>query len=139
MRVRIRLPRRGPKKLVSRQRSKRSAQLTLLITVTAVFGSLWVLLGNGGLMSVMRMRARAAQMEYEISTQERANDELRAVIEPLRDADPQAIERIARERLQMARPGDTIYLLPPAPEPRVESPARSESLSPMAPALPSGR
>lgn len=139
MRIRIRVPRRGQEKLVSRQRSKRSAQLTLLITVTAVFSCLWVLLGNGGLMSVMRMRARAAQMEYEIAAQERANAELREIIGPLRNGDPEAIERIARERLQMARPGDTIYLLPPERDTAPDEPAPAESRSPTAPALPARR
>ena len=31
-------------------------------------------------------------------------------------SDPNAIEQIAREELKMAKPGDVIYTLPPAPK-----------------------
>jgi cell division protein FtsB len=131
VRVRLLIRRRKPRKLVARQRSKRSAQMALIIALTAVFGSLYALLGDSGLMAVMRMRGRAAQLRYEIAAKERANHELREIIQPLRDGDPAAIERLARERLQMARPGDTIYLLPP--ETQSPEPARSEPSSPTAP------
>jgi cell division protein FtsB len=135
--VRIRIPRRRPRKLVARPRSKRSAQMALIIVLTALFGSFYALLGDSGLMAVMRMRARAAQLRTDITAQERANRELMDTIEPLRDGHPEAIEKLARERLNMARPGDTIYLLPPETqpiEPRVGEPG-----SPTAPPLPSRR
>lgn len=137
MRIRLLIPRRKPRKLVARPRSKRSAQMALVIVLTAVVGSLYALLGDSGLMAVMRMRARATQLQYEIAAKERANDELLDTIRPLREGDPEAIERLAREKLQMARPGDTIYLLPP--EKRSSEPAPGEPASPTAPALPSRR
>jgi cell division protein FtsB len=137
VRVRILIPRGKPRKLVARPRSKRSAQMALIIMATALFGSLYALLGDSGLVAVLRMRARAAQLEYEIAAKERANRELLEVIKPLRDGDPQAIERLAREKLQMARPGDTIYLLPP--ETRSERPAGGDPGSPTAPSRPPRR
>jgi cell division protein FtsB len=131
VRVVIKIPRRRPRKLVARPRSKRSAQTALIIALVAVFGSLYALLGDSGLMAVMRMRARAQQLQYEILAEERANHELRETITPLREGDPEAIERLARERLQMARPGDTIYILPP--ETRSDEPVLGEPGSPTAP------
>ena len=113
MHVRIRIPRRKLRKLVSRNQRKRSGRTVLIITLGAVFGSIYALLGESGIVSIMKMRARATQLRYEISAKEQDNRELRGVIRPLREADPEAIERIAREKLYMVRPGDTLYMLPP--------------------------
>lgn len=110
--------------------------MALIIVLVAVFGSFYALLGDSGLMAVMQMRGRAAQLRADIGAQQRLNQELMETIKPLRDGDPDAIERLARERLNMARPGDTIYLLPP--ETRIE-PALADPRSPTAPPLPSHR
>jgi cell division protein FtsB len=113
VRVRILIPRRKPKKLVARAR--RSGRLALIIGIVALISTLYALLGDSGLMAVMSMRARATQLHHEIAAQERANQELLDLIRPLRAEDPEAIERLAREELFMARPGETVYVLPPAP------------------------
>jgi len=110
--------------------------MTLIITLTALFGSLYALLGENGLVAVMQMRGRATQLRYEISAKERSNREVRDVIRPLREGDPDAIERLARENLFMVRPGDTLYMLQPESPPK--PPVLSESGSPMAPPVPSG-
>lgn len=107
------------------------------ILLVAVSGSLYALLGDSGLVAVMQMRARATQLRYEIGAAERANQELRERIRPLRDGDPAAIEREARQRLYMVRPGETLYLLPPAPE--SEAPVLRESASPTGPPSPARR
>ncbi len=138
MRVRILIPRRKPKKLVSRRSSRRAGQTALIIVVVSVLGSLYALVGDSGLLAVMKMRARANQLRYEIAAMERENGELLATIKPLREGDPDAIERIAREKLFMARPGDTVYMLPAEPlraEPLPAPSDRAEPSSPTAPAL----
>jgi len=138
VRVRILIPRRKPRRLVSRQSNKRAGQVALVVALTAVFGSLYALLGDSGLMAVMRMRARATQMQYDIAAKEHANGEILDIIKPLRDEDPDAIEKIAREKLFMALPGDTIYVLPP--ETKSTAPVeRNDAGSPTAPPLPSRR
>ena len=137
MHVRIRIPRRKLRKLVSRNQRKRSGRTVLIITLGAVFGSIYALLGESGIVSIMKMRARATQLRYEISAKEQDNRELRGVIRPLREADPEAIERIAREKLYMVRPGDTLYMLPP--EFRPAPPVLNEPGSPTAPPVPSKR
>ncbi len=137
MRVRILIPRRKPKKLVSRQRSKRSGQMAAIIMLTALCGSLYALLGENGLMAVMKMRSRATQLRYEINGKERANREVLDIIKPLREEDPDAIEKLAREKLFMARPGEMIYVLPP--ESRPIEPVRSRPGSPTSPSAPARR
>ena len=137
MQVRIRIPRRKLRRLVSRNQSKRSGQTVLIIVLGAVFGSIYALLGESGIVSNMNMRARATQLRYEISAKEQGNRELRDVIRPLREADPDAIERIAREKLYMVRPGDILYMLPP--ESRPNSLVLNEPGPPTAPPVPPKR
>ena len=141
MRVRMLIPRRRPKKLVARS-AKRSAQMTLMICLVAFAASMYALLGEGGVMAVMKMRARAAQLQYQILSMERANQELRDAIRPLREQDPDAIEKLAREQLFMVRPGDTIYMVPTTPTPGATTQpqaGRIEPTSPTAPARPRRR
>lgn len=137
MRVRILIPRRKPKELVSRRRSKRSGQMAAIIMFTALFGSFYALLGKNGVVAVMKMRSRATHLQYEINAKERANREVLDTIRPLRDEDPDAIEKLAREKLFMVRPGDTVYVLPPESQP--PGAARSRPGSPTSPSAPSQR
>lgn len=111
--------------------------MAVIITLAALLGSIYALLGENGLGAVMQMRGRATQLRYEISAKERDNREVRDVIRPLREGDPDAVEQLAREKLYMVRPGDTIYVLPreSGPKPAV----MTESGSPTAPSVPSGR
>ena len=111
MLVRIRIPRRKLRRLVSRNQSKRSGQTVLIIVLGAVFGSIYALLGESGIVSNMNMRARATQLRYEISAKEQGNRELRDVIRPLREADPDAIERIARDDLGLISPGEQVLII----------------------------
>ncbi len=111
--------------------------MALIITLTALVGSIYALLGESGLGAVMQMRGRATQLRYEISAKERGNREVRDLIRPLRECDPDAIEQIAREKGYMVRPGDTLYVLPP--ESRPKPPVLNESGSPTAPSVPSRR
>ena len=114
--------------------------MALIIMVTAVFGSLYALLGDSGLVAVMRMRSRAELLRYEINDKARDNQDLRDTIKPLRDGDPDAIERIAREKLFWVRPGDTLFVLPPEITPPAATlPVPVESASPTAPSLPRRR
>ncbi len=137
MQVRIRIPRRKPRKLVSRNQSKRAGQTVVIIVLGAVFGSIYALLGESGMVSIMEMGARAAQLRHEISAKEQGNREMRDVIRPLREADPDAIERIAREKLYMVRPGDKLYMLPP--ESRPNPPVLKNPGPPTAPPVPPKR
>ncbi len=103
--------------------------------LTALFGSFYALLGKNGLVAVMKMRSRATQLQYEVNAKERANREMLDIIRPLRDGDPDAIEKRAREKLFMVRPGDTVYVLPPQSPPT--GPAGSQPGSPTSPTSPS--
>jgi len=61
-----------------------------------------------------RMRKVVLQLDTQIAKAEESNRQLKASIEALR-YDPKAVERLARERLGYAKPGETmIHFYEPA-------------------------
>ena len=87
--------------------------LTLLIT--------WhVINGRHGLSVWQQKRAEDRALQQEIKNLEQENAEMRQQIERL-TSDPDAIARVAREKLHYARPGEVIYPLPAQPQTQPES------------------
>ena len=66
-----------------------------------------------------RMRKEILRLETQLQKEEESSKQLRAAIESLR-SDPKAVERLARERLGYARPGETVV--------RFETPATNASV-----------
>jgi cell division protein FtsB len=64
----------------------------------------------------MAQRERALELAREIEEIRAENLRLAAEIRALR-SDPRAIERIAREQLGLARPGETVFLIRDADAP----------------------
>jgi cell division protein FtsB len=100
--------------------------MAALACLVAVGGTFLVLLGDGGLMAVMKMRSRATQLQYQINAEGRANQAMLQEIRALKH-DPNAIEKLAREELNMVKPDETIYFLPSGPRQREEDPAKTEN------------
>jgi cell division protein FtsB len=95
---------------------KKAAGLASAIALIALLvGSLF---GDRGILHLMAQRERASILAREIETLRDENARLAGDIAALR-TDPAAIERIAREELGLARPGETVFLIreqPPAPQ-----------------------
>ena len=93
---------------------RKAALLASVIAIIAlVVGSLF---GDRGILQVMTQRQRALELAREIEGIRGENARLAAEIHALR-TDPRAIERIAREQLGLARPGETVFLLRDADAP----------------------
>jgi cell division protein FtsB len=94
----------------------RGRRLVFLVVfgVTISFGAR-TLLGEQGLVGWLRMEAEAARLEARVKAMRADLDAERAQVRDLRYG-TQSIERIAREKLGMAMPGEVIYLLPLPPE-----------------------
>lgn len=107
IRILIPKPAKGPHSAVL-------GKFLLLAATVALIGSAYVTVADGGVFAVARARAQSDQLHSRVLEMERANRARRDQIRALR-TDPDAIERLARERLDMARPGETLYLLPPKP------------------------
>ena len=96
---------------------KKAATLFCVILVLAlVVGSLF---GDRGILQLVDQKERAAHLAQELEELRGENLRLAEEIQALR-TNPRAIERIAREELGLARPGETVFLIrdePPGERP----------------------
>jgi cell division protein FtsB len=74
-------------------------------------GSAHVIFGEHGLLAKHRMNQSTQQLQKEIQELNQDNERLSGQILDLK-SDPQLIERIAREEMGLARPGELIFKLP---------------------------
>jgi cell division protein FtsB len=68
--------------------------------------------GTHGLVAMRRSQKNAAQIQQEIARIDQENRQLQDRVKSLK-SDPAAIERIAREEMGLARPGEYIFKIPP--------------------------
>jgi cell division protein FtsB len=90
-----------PKPLTPRR--KVTLAIVAAIPVLAIFA-----FGNRGLISRMRLEMKHDAALEQLYRERSVGDSLRAEIDRMR-RDPETLERIARERFGMAKPGETIY------------------------------
>jgi cell division protein FtsB len=68
--------------------------------------------GNHGVLAMRRSQQEAREVQRQINQINEENRQLEERVKALK-TDPQAIERIAREEMGLARPGEYIFRLPP--------------------------
>jgi cell division protein FtsB len=83
--------------------------------------------GTHGVLAMRRAQREAASMQKEIDQINEENQQLQHRVESLKN-DPGAIERIAREELGLARPGELVFETAPRP-PDASSPAPRPAVS----------
>ena len=89
-----------------------SANLLKVLVVTIFLaGAAALVFGERGLMDVRRSRHELRQVEQKVREKREAVDRLKAEVQRL-ETDPTALERVAREQLNLAKPGEIIILLP---------------------------
>ena len=88
-------------------RRKAATLASIIALVALVVGALF---GDRGLLHLMDQRHRAEVLAGEVEDLQAENARLAAEIAALR-TDPRAIERLAREELGMAGPGETVFLV----------------------------
>ncbi len=98
----------------------------LLLLVQDVFGT-------HGVLAMRRSKKEAADIQKEINRLESENCSMEQGVENLK-SDPQTIERIARDEMGLAKPGEFIFKLPP--KPGSTSASASPSGCPAAPPAP---
>ena len=85
------------------------------MTLVGVFLAVWIAVmlvgGESGVLAQFRVRDKRVEMEARVKALEEENRALRQEVERLL-SDPAEIERIAREELMMARPGEEVILFP---------------------------
>jgi len=70
--------------------------------------------GTHGFLAMRRTQRQIQQLREQIGKLNDENKTLRDQVHALK-TDPQAIERIAREEMGLAKPGELIFKLPPKP------------------------
>ena len=102
------MPHRDDRARPERSLRKKAATLFCVILVLALaVGSLF---GDRGILQLVDQKERAARLAQELDELRSENLHLAAEIQALR-TDPRAIERLAREELGLARPGETVFLI----------------------------
>jgi cell division protein FtsB len=80
----------------------------LLLAIHDVFG-------EHGLLAMRRTQSQMKELRGEIDRLNQENSDLSKQVQALR-TDPKAVERIAREEMGLARPGEMIFKLPDQPQ-----------------------
>lgn len=96
-----------------------------VILVSALFSALVFvifLVSDHGLLQVRKQRVQLAKAREEVAQLEAGNKRLEAEVAALR-TDPRALEKIAREELNLVKPGDVVLVLPDGWQQRVKPPA----------------
>ena len=91
---------------------RRNASWFLALAFTALL--LQDVFGTHGVVAMRRAQKEAASVQSEIGRINQENQQLQDRVESLKN-DPHAIERIAREEMGLARPGEYIFKTAPRP------------------------
>ena len=107
--------------------------ISLLFSVV-VFA--FFLLSPGGFLKVREQRNQLAKMQVAVAQLDADNRKLEAEVAALK-SDPQAVEKIARETLNLVKPGEIVLILPEGWQARVkppesEAPAPATAMPPLA-------
>ncbi len=129
----------GIRILIPKPRRKRGTTPTRRFVWVAaglgMWGVAYSFFGAGGMVGVYRARADVQELQQEIVAAEHANQTLRERIQALR-SEPMTIEREARERLGLVKPGEKVYLLSPPPPEHEANTGGDDRLAPQSSASP---
>lgn len=98
---------REPKTADAGLRRKAAAVASLLALIALLVGTLF---GDRGLLQLIAQRKKADALQQDLENLRGENLRLAGEIGDLR-SDPRAIERLAREQLGLAHPGETVFIL----------------------------
>jgi cell division protein FtsB len=88
--------------------------------------------GAHGLIAMRRSMREAAQVQREIDLMNEENLQLEARVKSLK-TDPSAVERIAREEMGLARPGEYVFKVQPKSSEAAATSAPASESVPLAP------
>jgi cell division protein FtsB len=102
----------------------RHVRSTSYVAVSLLFSALvfgFFLVSERGLLQVRRQRQELALMQAQVAELDADNRKLEAEVEALKN-DPMAVEKIARETLNLVKPGEVVLILPEGWQARVRPP-----------------
>jgi cell division protein FtsB len=96
----------------SRWQDPKFARSAILVLVLVCVGLVvHEIFGTNGYLALRRQKQQHQALEQQIQQLKQQNDHLQREIKALK-TDPQAIEKLAREQMHLAKPGEIIYTLP---------------------------
>jgi len=95
------------------------------LVVACAFAIMHTIFGNNGFMALRHQQKEYRDLQKQVQELQRENEQIELQNSKLQ-SDPRAIERLAREQLRLARPGEIIYTLPDPAAPNGEK-SRIES------------
>jgi cell division protein FtsB len=107
-------------------KSYRGAILALILVSVALV--VHELFGEHGYLALRRERQQYQVLQQQIQSLKEKNQQLEKQIQSLK-SDPHAIEKLAREQMRLARPGEIIYTLPEK-DPKAETSASAKGTPP---------
>lgn len=90
-------------------RFRRAALLTLLLVAIAL--TVHGIFGEHGYLALRRRQRELETLQQQVKQLEEENQKLEQQIKGLK-SDPKAVEKLAREQMKLAKPGEIIYVLP---------------------------
>lgn len=117
--------RRHEMKTAERSKHRRFGIIALVVLCAVLMAS--EIFGAHGLVALRRQEKDLESLQRRIQQLQRENSQLEMQIQALK-SDPKTIEKQAREQLRLARPGETIYVLPEQ-DPQAQSSATHENPS----------
>ena len=95
---------------MSRRYGTNNKVFVILLAMTMIFVGLYTFFGSNGLMEIIRRKHMDSDLKADLEQVKRENLLLRSKIWAMKNK-PFEVERIARERLFMIKPGEKIYLV----------------------------
>jgi len=102
-------------------RFRRAALLALVLIAFAL--TVHEIFGDRGYFALRRRRAELNELQDQVRKLQEENQKLETEIKALK-TDPKAIEKLAREQMKLAKPGEMIYVLPEKKDPPAPSPGQ---------------
>lgn len=99
-------------------RFRRGALLALVLIAFAL--TVHEVFGERGYFALRRRRQELQTLQQQVKQLQQENQQLEQEIKSLK-TDPKAIEKLAREQMKLAKPGEIIYVLPEKKDPPASS------------------
>jgi cell division protein FtsB len=96
-------------------RTRRIVHLLLIFVASVIVVD--ALVGDRGLIAILRARHEYDELSASIARQRAENARLRETVRRLRE-DPTAIEEIARRELGLIKPGERVFIVKDLPPPK---------------------
>ena len=110
---------------VEQMRAFLRSHANLLLAAGVAFLLISDVFGTHGVLAMRRSQQQAAEIQKQINQLNQENEQLAKRVKELK-SDPAAVERIAREEMGLARPGEYIFKVAPDPS----APSNSSSSKP---------